>query len=273
MSDQIDMFPGKRGRGRPKGDRPALTGAQRMQRLREKAATVLYGGEVETGQTLADLSDTALIELVRTPIRDGYPVTVTEIMVELVKRADSRRSPHVDSVRLARWVNGGWYELTGQDKSCHVTENPEIPTDYVDMDNGHVTENESTVDQGEAFPLAPIPLELAMPVESKPSRSSAKSVEPIKSKSSASKGSQWADLVETIAPSASTQTKAKAVAILMKRDKATHADIIDVLKAGGVHCPASISSNLGRDYLPKYATESDVAEILATLETEHCKNQ
>ena len=108
-----------------------------------------------------------------------------------------------------------------------------------------------------------------------PSRSSepSESVEAVESSASKGKGSQWADLVESVAPSASTQTKAKAVAILMKRDTALHADIIDVLKAGGVTCPPSMPSNLGRSYLPKYATESDVAEILAKLETEHCKTQ
>ena len=214
MSDQIDMFPGKRGRGRPKGDRPALTGAQRMQRLREKAATVLYGGEVETGQTLADLSDTALVELVRAPIRDGHPVTVTEIMIELVKRAESRRSPHVDSVRLARWVNGGWYELTGQDESCHVTENTEIPTNHVDMSNGHVTENEATVDQGEAFPLPSLVLDLAMPVESK---MSASNVEPVASKSSASKGGR------------EYPPDVRAKAVRMKDQKKPHAEILDMI--------------------------------------------
>ena len=254
MSDQIDMFPGKRGRGRPKGDRPALTGAQRMRRLREKAATVLYGGEVETGQTLADLSDTALIELVRAPIRDGYPVTVTEIMVELVKRADSRRSPHVDSVRLARWVNGGWYELTGQDESCHVTENPEIPTGHVDMDNGHVTENEATVDQGEAFTLAPILLELAMPVEpveaveaveSKPSRSSASKVDQ-------GKGSR----------DYPAETKARAL-LLLDQGK-THAEILAMIRAELGYAPDSNPSK----NLKRWRKDPRVVEILAKLETD-----
>lgn len=124
MSDQPDLFPEtvKRPRGRPKKPN-ALSGAERMRRMREQAATVLYGAEAETGQTLADLSDTALIELVRAPVKRGYPGTVTEIMVELVKRAESRRASHVDPVRLARWVNGGWYEMTGPEDSRPVTEN------------------------------------------------------------------------------------------------------------------------------------------------------
>ena len=208
-----------------------------MRRLREKAATVLYGGEVETGQTLADVSDTALIELVRAPIRDGYPVTVTEIMVELVKRADSRRSPHVDSVRLARWVNGGWYELTGQDYSCHVTENTEIPTGHVDMDNGHVTENEVTADQGEAFTLAPIPLELAMPVES------TRASEPVDQGKS----------------SREYPAETKARAIEMKDQGKTHAEILAMIASECGRGPNL--SNLGRQ-IQGWRKDPRVVEIL-----------
>lgn len=119
MGDQIDMFgPMKRGRGRPKGDRPALTGAERMRRLREQARTVLNAPEVERdGRTLASLSDTALCELVRGALRVGHPLAMTEIITELMNRTNARRMDGCPAVHLARWVepSGDWYQITHGD--------------------------------------------------------------------------------------------------------------------------------------------------------------
>lgn len=263
MSDQPDLFPEtvKRPRGRPKKPN-ALTGAERMRRLREKAATVLYAPEAERdGQALADLSDTALCELVREPLRAGWPFALAEIAVELVRRANERQAdthPDREPIRLARWVTGaGWIEWRD---SRTVTKNTEIPTGHVDMDNGHVTKNEVTVDQGEAFPLAPIPLELAMPVESKPCQSSASNVEPV------DQGEAVAKSVETVKskPSASKGSReyppdVRAKAVRMKDQKKPYPEILDMIASECGRKPRR--SEIGRQ-IEGWREDSRVVAIL-----------
>lgn len=123
MSDQPDLFPEtvKRPRGRPKKPH-ALSGAERMRRMREQAKTVLWGAEAETnGRTLADLSDTALVDLVREPLKHGQVFTLMGLVTELMRRANARQEPGSEPMRLARWIGGErgeWFEITRQ-----VTEN------------------------------------------------------------------------------------------------------------------------------------------------------
>lgn len=131
MSEQIDWVgPPKRGRGRPKGERPPLSSAERMRRLRERAATALYAPEAERdGQALADLSDTALCELVREPLKAGRPFALADVMVELVHRANARQGekhPDREPVRLARWAAGaGWVEWEDSRSVTPIQEEPE----------------------------------------------------------------------------------------------------------------------------------------------------
>ena len=140
MSDQIDLFPEtvKRPRGRPKKPN-ALSGAERMRRMREQAKTVLWGAEAETnGRTLADLSDTALVDLVREPLKHGQVFTLMGLVTELMRRANARQEPDSEPMRLARWIGGErgeWFEITKRrEDSRHVTENE-------GGDSGTVTEN------------------------------------------------------------------------------------------------------------------------------------
>lgn len=75
----------KRPRGRPRKP-DALSSAERMRRMRERARVALNAPEAERdGLTLADVSDTALIDLAREPLRRGLPLALTEILVEMMR--------------------------------------------------------------------------------------------------------------------------------------------------------------------------------------------
>ena len=131
MSEQIDWVgPPKRDRGRPKGDRPPLSSAERMRRLRERAREALDTPESEReGLGLSDQSDTALVELVREPLKAGRPFALAEVMAELVHRANARQAgkhPDREPVRLARWVAGaGWVEWEDSRSVTPIQEEPE----------------------------------------------------------------------------------------------------------------------------------------------------
>ena len=111
----------KRPRGRPRKP-DALSSAERMRRMRERARVALNAPEAERdGLTLADVSDTALIDLTREPLRRGMPLSLVEIMSEMMRRANARTSRPEFQVEIQTRVNqpdgGGWLPRVVLDES------------------------------------------------------------------------------------------------------------------------------------------------------------
>lgn len=101
----IQSSPSKRRRGRPKTGR-ALTSTERMAKLRSRAREALG----ESGRELASQSDTALLELIREPLRQGQSMTLAEILVALMDRSNSRSAEPVELATLG--VDGDWQQRT-----------------------------------------------------------------------------------------------------------------------------------------------------------------
>lgn len=122
----------KRPRGRPKKP-DALSSAERMRRMRERARVALNAPEAERdGLTLADVSDTALIDLAREPLRRGLPLALAEIMTEMMRRANARTSRPEFQVEVQTRVNqpygGGWLPRVMLDGSDSNFGNLDAPT-------------------------------------------------------------------------------------------------------------------------------------------------
>lgn len=75
-----------RRRGRPRGERPALTSAQKMQRARERVLEALNAPDGE----VARLPDNLLLEALAVAYRKGHSVALWQCMVELADRLNAR---------------------------------------------------------------------------------------------------------------------------------------------------------------------------------------
>ncbi len=84
MSEQPDLFPEtiRRPRGRPRKP-DALSGAQRMARLRQRAKAALTGQD----ENLESMSDTGIIEALRIAMQTGDAGQKAAIAEELARRA------------------------------------------------------------------------------------------------------------------------------------------------------------------------------------------
>ena len=130
MSDQPDLFPGTKPkkRGRPKGERPALTSAQRMERARERVRSALFDpqGDVTT------LPDNLLLEAVALAYRKDAPGVLFYGVEELFKRLNARISDdHAYIVRLELVPKGDTVTENKDIDSATVTESETVEIDTV----------------------------------------------------------------------------------------------------------------------------------------------
>lgn len=134
MSDQPDLFPGTKPkkRGRPKGDRPALTSAERMERARERVRFALDDpqGDVTT------LPDNLLLEAVALAYRKDRAGALFYSVEELFKRLNARivADPaygHAYVVRLDLVPKGDTVTENKDIDSATVTESETVESDTV----------------------------------------------------------------------------------------------------------------------------------------------
>ena len=223
MSEQPTTDQGKRRAGRPRGEQPPMTTAERMRAMRDRARQAAI---FETDW--ASASDTRLLESAGHLMRDGRPALLARVAVEMLSRANARRLDVAGAVELD-------WRVVDPSRSSEPSESVDQgepiqgsePVEAVESSASNPSEpmvsvtvtNSEPVDQGELFALPSILF--AMPIES------TRASEP-----SASKGSREYP----------AETKAKAVR--MKDQGKTHAEIVAMIASECGHGPNL--SNLGR---------------------------
>ena len=256
---------GKRRAGRPRGEQPPMTTAERMRAMRDRARQAAI---FETDW--ASASDTRLTEAAGHLMRAGRPALLAGVAVEMMARANARRLDVAGAVELD-------WRVVDPSRSSEPSESVDQgepiqgsePVEAVESSASNPSKpmvsvtvtNSEPVDQGELFALPSILF--AMPVESKPCQSSASHVEPV---------DQGEAVAKSVEPVASTPVKGKsdypaetkARAVLAYRQGMKARDVRALIKA---ECGEDPDSNLAKN-VRAWEQQAAVVAILATLEAE-----
>ena len=255
MSEQPTTDQGKRRAGRPRGEQPPMTTAERMRAMRDRARQAAI---FETDW--ASASDTRLTEAAGHLMRAGRPALLARVAIEMMSRANARRLDVAGAVKLD-------WRVVDPSRSSEPSESVDQgepiqgsePVEAVESSASNPSKpmvsvtvtNSATVDQGELFALPSLVPDLAM----SSSTASASNVEPVASKSSASKSRN----------DYPTEVKAKAILALRRgQSKGEVLALISRLMPNG----RAPHGNYHKLVVKQWPNDPRVVEILAKLEAE-----